>query len=37
VHDRDGVRTLKRGDMLTHRALPGFSLDIGALFERAKR
>jgi len=37
VHDRSGARTLAAGDTLTHPALPGFSLDVGALFERAKR
>ncbi|HEV3086152.1 MAG TPA: Uma2 family endonuclease [Candidatus Elarobacter sp.] len=35
VHDRDGARVLHRGDTLTHPALPGFSLDLNALFERA--
>ena len=37
VHDRDGVRELRSGATLTHAALPGFSLDVGALFERARR
>lgn len=37
VHDRDGVRVLRAGDTLTHPALPGFSLDVEALFARAKR
>ena len=37
VHDDAGVRTLRAGDTLTHAALPGFALDVGALFARAKR
>ena len=37
VHDRDGVRILRAGGTLTHAALPGFSLDVAGLFERAKR
>jgi Uma2 family endonuclease len=37
VHDRDGVHELHQGDTLTHAALPDFSLDVGALFERARR
>ena len=37
VHDGDGARILRAGDMLTHPALPGFALDVGALFARAKR
>ncbi len=37
VHDDAGVRTVRAGDMLTHAALPGFALDVGALFARAKR
>jgi Uma2 family endonuclease len=36
VHDGKGVRELRRADTLTHAALPGFSLDVGALFEQAK-
>jgi Uma2 family endonuclease len=36
VHDSHGAHELKRGDTLTHAALPGFRLDVGALFERAK-
>jgi Uma2 family endonuclease len=36
-HERAGARTLRAGGPLTHAALPGFSLDIGALFERAAR
>ena len=37
LHDRDGVRVLRGGDTLTHPALPGFALDVAALFARAKR
>ncbi len=37
VHDRSGIRELRQGDTLSHAALPGFSLDVGALFERARR
>ncbi|MEA2721063.1 MAG: hypothetical protein QOJ39_2927 [Candidatus Eremiobacteraeota bacterium] len=37
VHDRDGVRVLRAEDTLTHRAMPGFTLAVGALFARAKR
>jgi Uma2 family endonuclease len=36
VHDRDGVRVWHDRETLTHRALPGFSLDIAALFKRAR-
>jgi Uma2 family endonuclease len=36
VHDGDGERTLRAGDELIHRALPGFSLDLAAVFERAR-
>jgi len=37
VHDGEGARILCAGDTLTHAALPGFALDVGALFARAKR
>ncbi|HWT05575.1 MAG TPA: Uma2 family endonuclease [Xanthomonadales bacterium] len=37
VHDRDGVRMVSAGDTLAHGALPGFALDVAALFARAKR
>jgi len=37
VHDNDGARTLHAGDVLTHKALPGFTLDVGTLFARVKR
>jgi Uma2 family endonuclease len=37
VHDLNGVSLLRAGDMLQHAALPGFALDVGALFARAKR
>jgi Uma2 family endonuclease len=31
------VRVLRPGDAFTHPSLPGFTLDVGALFERARR
>ena len=34
VHDEAGTRTLHTGDALTHPALPGFSLDLAAMFSR---
>ena len=37
VHDAGGTREVTRAGMLTHGALPGFSLDVGGLFQRAKR
>jgi Uma2 family endonuclease len=37
VHDANGVRVLGAGDVLAHAAMPGFALDVGALFERASR
>jgi Uma2 family endonuclease len=37
VHDAAGVRILRAGDVLTHSILPGFTLDVGVLFARAKR
>ncbi len=37
IHDGGGVRIVRAGDTLTHSALPGFALDVGALFARAKR
>jgi Uma2 family endonuclease len=37
VHDGTGVRVLRAGDVLTHTGLPGFALDVAALFARAKR
>ncbi|HEY4442047.1 MAG TPA: Uma2 family endonuclease, partial [Candidatus Elarobacter sp.] len=36
VHD-GAVVTLRAGDVLTHAAMPGFSLDVGDLFAKAKR
>ena len=36
VHGEDAA-LLRAGDILTHEALPGFTLDVGDLFERAKR
>ena len=32
LHDGAGTRMLREGDTLTHPALPGFSLDVTALF-----
>jgi Uma2 family endonuclease len=37
LHDADGSRELRDGDVLRHDALPGFSLDVGELFARAAR
>jgi Uma2 family endonuclease len=37
VHDHAGERTLRRGDTFTHDALPGVTLDLTTLFERARR
>jgi len=37
LHDAAGVRTVRGGEELRHAALPGFSLDVGALFTRASR
>lgn len=37
LHDRTCVRDLRAGDVLSHPGLPGFELDVGALFERARR
>jgi Uma2 family endonuclease len=37
VYDSDGARELRDADVLVHRALPGFSLNVGALFASAKR
>jgi Uma2 family endonuclease len=34
IHDRAAVRILRTGDTLEHASLPGFSLDVGALFAR---
>ena len=36
LHDDDGLRTARAGSVLTHPALPGFSLDVDTLFARAK-
>ncbi|HEY0381860.1 MAG TPA: Uma2 family endonuclease [Candidatus Elarobacter sp.] len=36
VHDARGICLLRTGHTLTHPALPGFALDVGALFARAK-
>jgi len=36
LHEGPGKpRELKAGDTLRHQALPGFELDVGALFSRA--
>jgi Uma2 family endonuclease len=37
LHDRDGSRTLRAGDVLGHASMPGFTLDVGALFVRMKQ
>jgi Uma2 family endonuclease len=37
IHDQSGAGISRRGDTLAHRALPGFTLDVTALFERALR
>jgi hypothetical protein len=37
VHDRHGARVLHGDQPLTHPALPGFTIDVGAFFVRAKR
>jgi Uma2 family endonuclease len=37
VHERRGTRALRAGDALQLDALPGFTLDVGVLFERARR
>lgn len=36
VHDAEGVRTWRPGEILRHAALPGLALDVGPLFERAR-
>lgn len=33
LHDRDGVRVLRRGHDLEHAALPGFSMSVAGLFD----
>jgi Uma2 family endonuclease len=35
VHDADGARVLRAGDVLAHRALPGFVLDVRKVFAKA--
>jgi Uma2 family endonuclease len=37
VHDRAGRQTYASGGVFRHDSLPGFSLDVGALFARASR
>jgi Uma2 family endonuclease len=37
IHERTGTATLRSGDTLVHSALPGFTLDVTTLFERARR
>jgi Uma2 family endonuclease len=37
LHDPSAIRVLVPADVLAHDALPGFTLDVGALFERARR
>lgn len=36
LHDAGAVRILSGGDIMAHPALPGFTLHVGALFERAR-
>jgi Uma2 family endonuclease len=36
IHDADGARALRAGDVLVHRALPGCALDVGTVFAHAK-
>jgi Uma2 family endonuclease len=37
AHDQSGERTFGTGDILTHPALPGFALDVEALFSAVER
>jgi Uma2 family endonuclease len=37
VHERDGKTVLGAGNRFAHSAMPGYRLDIAALFERARR
>jgi len=37
VHDSSGMRTLVRGDVFAHPALPDFQLDLATFFDRALR
>ena len=37
IYDSAGIRELHDGDVLVHEALPGFMLDVGAVFTSAKR
>lgn len=37
VQDASGVTAVRAGRVMTHPALPGFVLDVGALFARARR
>jgi Uma2 family endonuclease len=37
VHDATGTRELHTGEAFVHDAMPGFTMDITALFERARR
>ena len=37
VYDTNGARVLRDGDVLAHRALPGFTLGVRKLFEGMKR
>jgi len=36
IHDRDGERVLTEHESFSHEALPGFTLDLEQLFERAR-
>jgi Uma2 family endonuclease len=37
VHDANGTSELQPGDTFAHDAMPGFTIDVAALFERAAR
>jgi hypothetical protein len=37
VHDAEGVRELQPGETFAHDAMPGFTFDVAALFERARK
>jgi Uma2 family endonuclease len=37
VHDASGTREFQPGDTFAHDAMAGFTIDVAALFERARR
>ena len=37
VYDANGARAVRDGDVLGHPSLPGLTLDVRALFDRASR